>query len=255
MVVGVLPGQVGRHATGQATRRSSRRGRGAAPCPAGSWPPRDASRPKREARPHRPALVVAETTADAPGRRRAPAGSTDRRRCGAARRRRAGPASRSPARPAAHRPRGGGAALPDARPVEPRDREDAGDQPEDGRQPRRARLPKIGVSNRAAASLFAMRHGLVPELTPQPNDQTSSSVGTPAVSSCAGSSVNRNASPSCSGSAREERSSAPRPTKTWVRGADGMVTVWRRRAGPPRRPRRARARPPAPARRAAARPA
>ena len=115
---------------------------------------------------------------------------------------------------------------------------------------------KIGASNRAAASLYAMRHGLLPEhadcedaaLVERPDQQLGRHAG--GQRRAAGSSVNRNASPSCRGSASEERSSAPRPTKTWVRGAggdgDGLAG---RRAGPQRTPRPALVRPRGPARR------
>ena len=38
--------------------------------------------------------------------------------------------------------------------------------------------------------------------------------------------MNRNASPSCRGSASDDRSSAPRDTKTWTLGATGAEKVW-----------------------------
>ena len=70
--------------------------------------------------------------------------------------------------------------------------------------------------------------------------QTSSSVGTAAVTWRPGWSVIRKASPAASGSASEERVRAPVATKTCCRGSSGSVTVSPRPAGRPRTSRRRR---------------
>jgi HD-GYP domain-containing protein (c-di-GMP phosphodiesterase class II) len=121
----------------------------------------DAYQAMREPRPHRGALgadaAASELRAEVrAGRRRC-------RRCGARRGRPSHPAaSRGPGRP--HATRGRGPDPRRARSLEQGDRRPARHLSQDGRKPRRAHLREDRrLSNRAAASLFAMRHGLLPE--------------------------------------------------------------------------------------------
>ena len=111
----------------------------------------------------------------------APAGALRRGRRGRAARRgegrparrrrgRGGPRRRRPSRAAAPRGAGGPHAARDrrapaarARAVEQGDRRAPLHLPEDRRQPRRAHLREDRRSSRAAAGLFAMQHGLLPE--------------------------------------------------------------------------------------------
>ena len=69
-----------------------------------------------------------------------------------------------------------------------------------------------GAGERAAHRRHPTRSDQDPALSPEPNVHTSSSVGTPAVTSWSGSSTKQNASPASSGAAIEERNSAPGAT-------------------------------------------
>ena len=135
---GRLAGQVEPSvSTGRATRAGS-------PAAALSLPSRILAtaalfQTKREARPHRPALTVARDRRGSSGTTSAPVASTARSSTPCCAPPASGCSVVRPARPASP-PGDRGPAVPGPRPVQPRDREDAGDQPEDRRQPRRARL-------------------------------------------------------------------------------------------------------------------
>ena len=122
----------------------------------------DAYQAMREPRPYRPARTPDDAAAELRGRR---ARRPPRRR----RRRRGADRGRPPGRPAPgragriDRTRGRSVAARRARAVEQGHRGAPRHLPEDHGQPHRAHLHKIGASNRATASLFAMQHGLLPE--------------------------------------------------------------------------------------------